>query len=203
MYSVRDAATRLNVSERRVRALIESGRLRAQRVGRAWIIEPGALGSVEGERRAGRPLAPDSAWRELLENAVGPRKPAAAVLRSRYRGRAERYGFTCAQPTKALEDPQVAAGGWQAAVRLDERLDDDQTKPLVAYVGASNFQNWIDRHWLTPSDSGRIITLVVPDAIGFSLTKAGRIVPAKVAAVDLAELGGPRNLEAAIRLWQQ
>jgi excisionase family DNA binding protein len=203
MYSVRDAATRLNVSERRVRALIASGRLRAQQVGRAWVIEPGALGGVEGERLVGRPLAPDTAWRELLGYEEDPPKPSAAVLRSRFRGRAERHQLTCAQPMNAIEDPQVATGGWQAAMHFDELLDNDPTKPLVAYVGASNFHQWIDRHWLTASKTGRIIALVVPDAIGFSLTEAGPFVPAKVSSVDIAELGGPRNLEAAIRLWSQ
>lgn len=193
MYSVRDAATRLNVSERRVRALIESGRLGAQRIGRSWIIEPAAFGGVEGERRAGRPLAPETAWPELLGASPGPRKPTAAVLRSRYRGRAELHDLTCAQPAKALEDPQVATGGWQAAVHFDKLLDNDPTKPLVAYIGASNFQLWINRYWLTSSNNGRVIALVVPDEVGSRLIEASRFVPAKVAAIDLAESADPET----------
>jgi excisionase family DNA binding protein len=200
MYSVRDAATRLDVSERRVRALIASGRLSAQRVGRSWIIEPAALGGVDGERRSGRPLSAENAWPELIGTS-GPRKPSKAVLRSRYRSRGERHQLTCAQPTKALEDAEVTLGGWQAAMHFDELLDDDPTKPLVAYIGATSFPGWLDRHWLAPSASGRIVAFLVPDGVSSSFRETGPFVPAKVAAVDLAELGGPRILDAATRLW--
>lgn len=170
MYSVRDAATRLNVSERRVRALIESGRLRAQRICRSWIIEPAALGGWKAnDVQAGR--SPRNSLARITWGVTGPRKPTAAVLRSRYRGRAERHDLTCAQPAKALEDPQVATGGWQAAVHFDKLLDNDPTKPLVAYIGASNFQLWINRYWLTSSNNGRVIASSSPTRLDRGLSK--------------------------------
>lgn len=39
MLSTAEAAKLLNISPRRVRALVESGDLKAQRVGRAWLID--------------------------------------------------------------------------------------------------------------------------------------------------------------------
>ena len=49
-----EAARRLGVSANRVRALIDSKRLRATRVGREWLIDPKDLDAVK-KRTPGRP----------------------------------------------------------------------------------------------------------------------------------------------------
>lgn len=49
-----EAASRLGVSPNRVRALIESGRLQAQKVGREYAINPSDLNAVR-KRTPGRP----------------------------------------------------------------------------------------------------------------------------------------------------
>ncbi len=49
-----EAAVELGISERRVRALITDGRLKAERIGRDWIITERALDAVR-ERKPGRP----------------------------------------------------------------------------------------------------------------------------------------------------
>lgn len=49
-----DAATRLNVSVRRVQALIKAGRLPARRFGRDWLIDDKDLARVQ-DRKPGRP----------------------------------------------------------------------------------------------------------------------------------------------------
>ncbi|HMC90195.1 MAG TPA: helix-turn-helix domain-containing protein [Gemmataceae bacterium] len=55
LLSVAEAAKELNVSPRRVRALIEAGRLLAERIGeRTWAIDPKALDAVR-VRKSGRP----------------------------------------------------------------------------------------------------------------------------------------------------
>ena len=203
MISVHDAAERLGVSDRRVRAMIDSGRLRAQRLGRAWMIEPSALGGVDGERSAGRPLNPDSAWAELL----GGRQISganAALLRSRYRGRSERHELDGPDIEASLNDPGVRRGGWVAAQSFDELLDDDRSQLNVVYVGASSYDAWRDRHWLVPSPSPRILAHVVGDDTARALSsQPGRLVPARAAAVDIAELGGARPIEAALRIWNR
>lgn len=54
MLTTNQAAARLGISPRRVRALITSGRLPATRVGRDWLIHPADLARVQN-RRPGRP----------------------------------------------------------------------------------------------------------------------------------------------------
>ena len=49
-----EAAKRLGVNASRVRALIDSGRLKATKVGGAWLIDPKALDAVK-TRKPGRP----------------------------------------------------------------------------------------------------------------------------------------------------
>ena len=54
MIGTTEAAKRLGVSSNRVRALIESGRLKAQKIGREYAIDPADLKAVQN-RKAGRP----------------------------------------------------------------------------------------------------------------------------------------------------
>lgn len=49
-----EAAKRLGVNPSRVRALIDSGRLKAIKVGREWLIDPKDLEAVKN-RKPGRP----------------------------------------------------------------------------------------------------------------------------------------------------
>ena len=49
-----EAARRLNVTQSRVRAMIDSGRLKAIKVGREWLIDPKDLDAVK-DRKVGRP----------------------------------------------------------------------------------------------------------------------------------------------------
>jgi len=49
-----EAARRLGVSDARVRALIQSGRLKAVKIGGAWLIDPKDLKAVK-VRKVGRP----------------------------------------------------------------------------------------------------------------------------------------------------
>ena len=49
-----EAARRLNVSPSRIRAMIGSGRLKAIKVGKVWLIDPKDLDAVK-DRKVGRP----------------------------------------------------------------------------------------------------------------------------------------------------
>lgn len=56
MLSTAEAARRLGVSPRRVRALVESGELAAERVGRAWAIDEASVQArAEAPKLKGRP----------------------------------------------------------------------------------------------------------------------------------------------------
>lgn len=63
VFSVSDAAESLGLSERRVRALIESRSLPAKRIGRAWAIRANDVENFRGRARGrGRPLNPRNSW---------------------------------------------------------------------------------------------------------------------------------------------
>jgi len=56
LLTTTQAADHLNVSPRRVRALIAAGRLPAVKIGRDWMIEPDALERFQAKpRKVGRP----------------------------------------------------------------------------------------------------------------------------------------------------
>ena len=54
MIGTTEAARRLGVKPNRVRVLIESGRLKAQKIGREYAINPSDLNAVK-DRKVGRP----------------------------------------------------------------------------------------------------------------------------------------------------
>jgi excisionase family DNA binding protein len=56
VLTTKQAAAALGVSLRRVQALINAGRLKAERVGRDWLIPARALEQVR-ERKPGRPAS--------------------------------------------------------------------------------------------------------------------------------------------------
>jgi excisionase family DNA binding protein len=60
LLTTTEVATSLGVTPRRVLALIQSGRLRAQKAGRDWLIKSADLDKVR-ERKAGRPSTPAAA----------------------------------------------------------------------------------------------------------------------------------------------
>jgi hypothetical protein len=68
LLEARAVARRLRVSERRVRALAQSGRLRAQKVAGRWFVDPGAAARrlVTRDARGGRPVKVGNAWAELF-----------------------------------------------------------------------------------------------------------------------------------------
>ncbi len=55
LLNTTEAAERLGISARRVLALIEEGKLKAQKVGRDYAIQESALESVKVYGKAGRP----------------------------------------------------------------------------------------------------------------------------------------------------
>jgi len=90
--SVREAAERLDVSERRVLQLIAAGVISAERFGAAWMVSGEDVARVQGHRRpSGRPLGPKRAWAilDLLEGGAAPWLSASA--RSQLRGSLDRF----------------------------------------------------------------------------------------------------------------
>ena len=65
-----EAARRLNVTQSRVRVLIDSGRLKAMKVGREWLIDPKDLDAVK-ERKVGRPRKARKTFKTINKNLRG------------------------------------------------------------------------------------------------------------------------------------
>lgn len=83
--SVNEAAEHLQLSPQRVRALIASGDLPAERIGGRYVLDPAAVASFrERKRSGGRPLSARNAWAILAQ--MGERSAAVNVSRrSHYR----------------------------------------------------------------------------------------------------------------------
>ncbi|MDR6686874.1 excisionase family DNA binding protein [Arthrobacter sp. 1088] len=60
--SIPELAKRLNVNESRARQLVQSGRIRGQRVGGRWIVDEADAVQYRPGKPAGRPLSERSAW---------------------------------------------------------------------------------------------------------------------------------------------
>jgi excisionase family DNA binding protein len=65
-----EAARRLNVTQSRVRVLIDSGRLKAMKVGREWLIDPKDLDAVT-DRKVGRPRKARKTSKTINKNLRG------------------------------------------------------------------------------------------------------------------------------------
>ena len=65
-----EAARRLNVTQSRVRVLIDSGRLKAMKVGREWLIDPKDLDAVK-DRKVGRPRKARKTSKTINKNLRG------------------------------------------------------------------------------------------------------------------------------------
>jgi len=68
-----EAARRLNVTQSRVRVLIDSGRLKAMKVGREWLIDPKDLDAVK-DRKVGRPRKARKTSKKLRGEAAKANK---------------------------------------------------------------------------------------------------------------------------------
>src|SRR3712207_2990243 len=98
LLTLPEAADRLGVNQRRVRAMIKSGQLEARKVGGRWLLDPAAVDARQDLVVAdGRPLSTQNAWATLWLAAMprgepGPRGiyPMDRLARWRVRQRLSR-----------------------------------------------------------------------------------------------------------------
>jgi len=225
--SVAEAAQCLQVSPRRVRALLEDGRLQGRQVAGRWLLSSRAV-----ERRqqaappAGRPLSQASAWRVLavLAHADDALRNLAAPVRSRARGRAAelrlrqpaeiaRHWLSVlggraqvsefyAHPSvleELLDDPKVVRSGISAA--RDHGADLMVAGGAEGYIRSRDLPQLQARYALSP-DAGvhANIRLHVVDDDEASWVFSRRVAPAAVVAADLVEREAPRDRAAGVKL---
>ncbi|MET4143905.1 helix-turn-helix domain-containing protein [Arthrobacter sp. UYCo732] len=214
VLSSAEAAVRLNISERRVRALLEEGRMPAQRVSGRWVIDEADVAKYQPGRPAGRPLSERSAWQFVikacnnadssLEQVLSPiekhrvnarleRLKESAdplnLVRSLLSKRAEKAEFSSspADLAELREDPRLRLSG---VSHPDSGLLSNSE--VEAYVCREDFDSLI-KDWLLvrPSPGHRSnVVLHVAEEVPEEL-------PPLVIAADLAERPGVREHEAA------
>ena len=210
LLPVLDAASELGVHPSRVRALIASGALAAEKVGGVWLVD---RASVAGRRHenpsAGRPLAPRNAWGLLLA-ASGEKVPAdvGPSVRWRIRQALEVYGLSGlrsrlvrrAQPSlhwalpgelRALRKRgDVVLAGASAAASYDLGIVGGDA--VDAYVRDSLADRLRREHALqpVPGAESNVVLRLVPDAAW--LLDGRRVAPLAAVALDLWAYPDPR-----------
>jgi excisionase family DNA binding protein len=142
--SVADAALELQVSDRRVRQLIERGDLRAERFGRQWLVYRDDVADLRALRRvAGRPFSPPNAWGILalaegrqpewlsvsdtkrLSDLISERGLAALIPTLRRRAEREAWYVHPSLLDRLGNDSLTVRSGVSAVAALisDERMD--------------------------------------------------------------------------------
>lgn len=204
--AVAEAAERLEVSSRRVRALAAAGRLPARRVGRAWLI---SLDEHAPERPRGRRFSARAAWGVL---GVGEERLSRSE-RQRARQRRERlldlppsalanraevhrlYAHPSVLP-RLQADPRFLASGVSACERYGaDLLAADQ---LEGYVPQGAFQALRRDLGLIEPPAGVAAHLILriprPD---WPFAEGIDVVPLLVVIADLLDAGDPRSVRAA------
>jgi excisionase family DNA binding protein len=218
---VADAAQQLAISPARVRELVHSGQINAQRVGRELLVDADSVHRRANIVRpaAGRPLSPRMAW-GLLWWLSGERAPwLAPAEHSRLRKYAGRLALEAwprmlanrsdvhrarmlPGPLKRLrESSHVATGGVSAAMHygidLLAAVDD-----VELYVEPELFEELVDAKRINLAPEVPNVLIRVPrisPVLAFDDEHAGFAPPAAVAA-DLVDTGDERSVHAARQL---
>jgi excisionase family DNA binding protein len=132
VMAVAEVAEVLRVSERRVRQLIATSDLRAERVGRQWLVHRDDVADLQASTRvAGHPFSPANAWGLLA--LVEEKHPVwlSKAAMSRLEGILEERGFDAIVPL--LRD-RAKLESWYVHPSMLGRLADD---PRTVRAGAS------------------------------------------------------------------
>ncbi|WP_416404749.1 helix-turn-helix domain-containing protein [Arthrobacter sp. LFS091] len=217
VLSIPDLAKRLHVNESRARHLVQSGRIRGQRVGGRWIVEEVDASQYLPGRPAGRPLSERSAWQLMacfwddsqsrpLPEYLAPspveqhrlkerisrlsESPASLELLAAWlANRAEKLQFSSspADLAELREDKRIHLSG--VSHPQSGLLANSE---LEAYVQRDELEDIVKDWFLVEPSPGKRPNVV--------LRAAERIpdeLPPLAVAVDLAERRGAREQEAA------
>jgi excisionase family DNA binding protein len=218
LLSVSAAADQLSVHPSRVRALIASGLLAAEKVGGVWLVD---RASVAGRKRqqtsAGRPLSPDNAWALLLA-ASGEEMPSGmgASARWRIRRALDTYGVDILRPRLARRAEPFSFWALAGELRaLRDRVDLALSGPSAAaeydlgLVGSEGVDAYVPAHLVEPlqrehalervsePESNVVLRAVPGDAW---LLGDRRFAPVAAVAVDLWSYVDPRAARVGAEL---
>lgn len=217
---LREAADRVGVSQRRVRAMIAAGQLEAEKVQGRWLVDADSLERLAmTSRRDGPPWSPLSAWAYLLYRDGDPHAldGLSRVSRHRVRQRAGRklglddlvaLAARRAEPWRCRAHPSVVdelvgagvASGLSAAEALGVGLGVRAGEHADVYLPRSRAQRLFDELALRLASGAQVNAVVraVPES-AWRLAHRG-MAPRLAVALDLVEYGDARSREAAEHL---
>lgn len=220
---VADAAALLAVNHQRVRALLASGDLRGQRVGKIWLIDPQSLADYRHARQpsAGRALAPTTAWAALLTafasettdelvtafRIVDERRARLLALRTREvddwrwlarrRAIVNRYSTRPAYLTRLRNEDDTVPAGLSAGQDLELTAGSDVFDAYVDHTTADRLE---ERYRLRPDAGGNVTLRAINLTDSQQLAAIREPLPEPVIAVDLWEDRDPRAAAAGRNL---
>ena len=183
-----EAARRLGVSRRRAEAMVLSGQLPAERLGRQWVVSPQAVRRTAGVRSAGgRPVRPEKAW-ALIGELPGPVAGGPAGLdafRRKVRPWAEHVDvYVHAGAMDALLDAGVL-GGRDAAAAVETPIDVDGVHDV--YVRRSEADGLLARAGGERTADGANVHVHVVDDEAWPFEEGCRTAGPWVGWLDLAD----------------
>jgi hypothetical protein len=213
--SVSDAAARLQVNPSRVRAMIQSSLLDAEKVGHRWLVDPASVERRARARiRSGGPLKPENAWAILLMKSGESVDWLRPWARSRDRQRLSnssieqlaadlarradlrRFRAHSSDLPRIAADPAIVLGGVSAASA--HNLDVSAPGVVEAYVSNQHLPRLSKEYRLEPSSNPNVLLRAVKGRWPFPAS--ARVVPAIIAAIDLLEADDPRSRRAGRQL---
>lgn len=217
---LREAAGRIGVSQRRVRAMIAAGQLDAEKAQGRWLIEQESLDRLaHSSRRAGPPWSPVLAWAYLLYRDGDPHALDGLSRVSRHRVTRRAGALLGLDELAALAARR--AESWRCRAHpsvIDELLEAGTVSGLSAagalgvglgvrpgehadvYLPESRAQQLVDELALSPARGADVNAIVrsVPES-AWRLDHRD-VAPLLAVALDLAEHADARTREAAARL---
>ena len=228
--TVKEAATRLDVSEQRIRHLIAGDNILAERHGHVWAVDPASVDDYRRRRRptAGRSLSPRMAWAALLSGlgtdvddevadifALRPAERSRLThLHDRHPNewrwlahrRAETKHFdTFAAYTEQISQMENVVRTGLSAVK-DHGVDlAVHTSTLDVYVDVNTAADLTKRMRLKPTSVGnltlRTITDLAPHLAAFVLDRD--VMPPAVVGIDLLDDPDVRTGRAGTELVEK
>jgi hypothetical protein len=218
LLPVSAAADELSVHPSRVRALIASGALAAEKVGGVWLVDRASIaGRNRQQTSAGRPLSPANAWALLLA-ASGEELPSGLKSSARWRVRRalEIYGLGALRPRLARRAEPSSYWALAGELRaLRDRADLVLSGPSAAaaydlgLVGPDAIDAYVPARLIAPlqrehalermsGPASNVILRAVPDSAW--LLGGRRFAPFAAVAVDLCSYVDPRAARVGAEL---
>lgn len=210
--SVEQAAEQLGLSPRRIRSLIASRRLRAERIGTRYVLDAGDVAAfAQHQRFGGRPLSPRNAW-GLLAKLSGHPEAASVSRASSYRLRALLHqggvklvdALAGAQPRshqhswrvlpsdlpKLRDDPRLVPSGLTADHRSIDIRYQPERDGFDAYVSHDDLKALEQR--LQPEHNSRLPNVLLRVPLQGAWILEQERAPLPVIAADLLHHRDPR-----------